>query len=549
MKCSTSFSSAIANTSRRIIDDDDDIDALLTLLDGSATMWGQRQGADYAAAVDLTGHLDEQIARWTAEQSNGNTADQERAAGILSYLYRISGKYDQALRYARLSRESSLIFLALTDQADWGDAANEPDDRWHDPLLSAAYRACFQRLGGHQSKAVETMSLLVSTAAADMDASFSPSKFFLLNDLPEAGLNLLLPHHPAVAFTLRAQRGEIDQAMEIARTYPNDPDLADRLRTLRQTLGLDPAPTTQPSPPDQNAPGWDDWQRGVIALRQKQFESAAAIFAAMWHADHTHFDRLYLQGYALKAAGHEKQGDSLMNKAQLMPLGDPLSRWRLAAQLDAAGLTDDAEAQRALGLRTGGDFDEVGISEIWNTRAQMATENKNWKAAADALDRLCLINLSSAVQWHDPVRFLTIPALAHLCKARDAREHGDLTTAMRELQIYQQYLPASPEVVLEWTPLLDQMNEHARADELFNSVYEKFAVICKKYPSSRSYLNELAWMSACCGRRLDESLVFAQTAVDLKPDDYQTLDTLAEVHFRKGDRQAAIALETKAAFS
>ena len=42
-------------------------------------------------------------------------------------------------------------------------------------------------------------------------------------------------------------------------------------------------------------------------------------------------------------------------------------------------------------------------------------------------------------------------------------------------------------------------------------------------------------------------MLAAQTATALKPGNWQTLDTLAEVNFRRGDRAAAIEIEKHAA--
>jgi hypothetical protein len=218
----------------------------------------------------------------------------------------------------------------------------------------------------------------------------------------------------------------------------------------------------------------------------------------------------------------------------------------LANMLEAAGLNDAADQQRELALHTGGDGDELGFSDVWNTRAERAIEHKQWKQAADALDRLCLINLSSNVRWNNPAEYLFEPARAHLCKARAARKAGDMSTAMEEVRRYQLYLPASSELALEWVPLLDGDGDHIKADGLFAPVFDHLSAIVKQYPKSKSYLNDLAWMSACCNRRLDEALVAATRAVDLDPTDYQTIDTLAEVQFRKGQRQAAITLEQSA---
>ena len=68
---------------------------------------------------------------------------------------------------------------------------------------------------------------------------------------------------------------------------------------------------------------------------------------------------------------------------------------------------------------------------------------------------------------------LTMPALAHLAHARAACERRDFTAMESELAIFEQYLPASADMVLEIVPALDEIGEHARANDLFNGVYDK----------------------------------------------------------------------------
>jgi tetratricopeptide (TPR) repeat protein len=49
-------------------------------------------------------------------------------------------------------------------------------------------------------------------------------------------------------------------------------------------------------------------------------------------------------------------------------------------------------------------------------------------------------------------------------------------------------------------------------------------------------------MAARLGRKLDEALAHAQRATALAPDKAAYLDTLAEVHFRRGEPQKAVEL-------
>ena len=59
-------------------------------------------------------------------------------------------------------------------------------------------------------------------------------------------------------------------------------------------------------------------------------------------------------------------------------------------------------------------------------------------------------------------------------------------------------------------------------------------------------LNALAWFAATQDLHLDEALVAAQRASALEPKDSNILDTLAEVHFRRGEVDEAIAAMTRA---
>lgn len=59
-------------------------------------------------------------------------------------------------------------------------------------------------------------------------------------------------------------------------------------------------------------------------------------------------------------------------------------------------------------------------------------------------------------------------------------------------------------------------------------------------------LNSLAWFSATSGIFLPEALEAARRAVEIKPEDSNILDTLAEVYYRLGQPEKAIEVETRA---
>jgi tetratricopeptide (TPR) repeat protein len=67
----------------------------------------------------------------------------------------------------------------------------------------------------------------------------------------------------------------------------------------------------------------------------------------------------------------------------------------------------------------------------------------------------------------------------------------------------------------------------------------------RKYPRCAWAHNSAAWLSACCRRNLDAGLQHAEKAVELAPNHAGYLDTLAEVHFQRGNKGKAIALQKR----
>ncbi|HMC10602.1 MAG TPA: hypothetical protein VKH44_04905, partial [Pirellulaceae bacterium] len=55
-----------------------------------------------------------------------------------------------------------------------------------------------------------------------------------------------------------------------------------------------------------------------------------------------------------------------------------------------------------------------------------------------------------------------------------------------------------------------------------------------------------AWLCAISHRKLDEAQRLAELAVKLDPDQAAYVDTLAEVYFQQGKREAAVELSRRA---
>ena len=116
----------------------------------------------------------------------------------------------------------------------------------------------------------------------------------------------------------------------------------------------------------------------------------------------------------------------------------------------------------------------------------------------------------------------------------------DFERAAREIRLTLIATPANTQLAEDLLPLLEEAGQKKLADELFTKLFDCYAESAQQFPKSSLMHNNLAWLSARCGRRLNEALDHAEQAVQLSPQNAGHLYTLAEVHFHRGDRDAAI---------
>ena len=84
------------------------------------------------------------------------------------------------------------------------------------------------------------------------------------------------------------------------------------------------------------------------------------------------------------------------------------------------------------------------------------------------------------------------------------------------------------------------LGEEAKAEEKYEKCEDAFAEAIEREPQNASNYNNLAWYYATHEKELDKGIELAKKAVALAPDSPEYLDTLAELYYLKGDREAAI---------
>ena len=91
-------------------------------------------------------------------------------------------------------------------------------------------------------------------------------------------------------------------------------------------------------------------------------------------------------------------------------------------------------------------------------------------------------------------------------------------------------------------PFFDRASESETGTELFAKLESFFASVLINYPDSAANHNSYAWVCACTERRLDFALRHAELAVELRPNNTNYLDTLADIAFKLGQKERAILL-------
>lgn len=247
---------------------------------------------------------------------------------------------------------------------------------------------------------------------------------------------------------------------------------------------------------------------------------------------------MHLAGEMLKRAGKIEEGNKAMQIAALMPLATESRHEQLAAELAKRGYTDAAVHNWEL-LRRCSTWSEGQMFAAVGALGDAASAKDPLRAAGYWEQRM-LNCLQEAWYFTDQSSYVRIPHLVHRVRAKGLLEQGNASDAIQEVRMCQQIWPGELNVIEECVPLLDKHGRRADADELFARAYAVVEKNCLMFPNSALHHNNLAWMSAKCSRRLDEALVHIERALEIVPDSAQYIDTLAEVHFQRGDLDKAI---------
>jgi tetratricopeptide (TPR) repeat protein len=290
--------------------------------------------------------------------------------------------------------------------------------------------------------------------------------------------------------------------------------------------------------------------KGVHLATAGRWDEAAAEWMKM--VERQPVDPAY-RAYAAscyRRAGNESAAAEQERMAELLALGETIAQFQCAEAFGAAGdfaraaawwrragreCTNQASAFQAVVLRLG----------------EQAHADADWKMVAAMSEAQALQQAQSGSEsYRLPVTYAVSSALrlridANLARAfsRLARDRG------RSLQEIERNaaLPYADLSLADsfFAPLRDAglVKVH---DQAFERLWLRLTRRIARYPDADNTRNSAAWLASRANRRLDEAERYLAKAIEHYPRQAAYLDTMAEVHFARGDRRRAVEWSTRA---
>jgi hypothetical protein len=254
---------------------------------------------------------------------------------------------------------------------------------------------------------------------------------------------------------------------------------------------------------------------------------------------------LFLAGDALVRAGREAEGKKRIEQAHWLPLADVSARHQFVRALAERGHREAARRETDL-IRRVSEPNSYYSGAAIRRQAVAALLHKDYAKAACGFEQSMLRCLHSYTTFVSPDGYVNVPAQIHQLRASELLAAGKIEEALKEAALALDDAPGHVDTPIALVPHLERLGRKKEAAVLFercNALYEK---VCRDYPRCAWAHNSTAWMSACCRRQLDTALAHAEKAVELAPTHAGYLDTLAEIHFQRGDQDKAIAAQKRA---
>jgi tetratricopeptide (TPR) repeat protein len=166
-------------------------------------------------------------------------------------------------------------------------------------------------------------------------------------------------------------------------------------------------------------------------------------------------------------------------------------------------------------------------------------EQGKWQEAAAAAEAFSQLSVQSQRISYSSLGVLNFRLQSDLARAL-ANLKTDRPAALALLDQCRTMLPSDGSLADDFFPALRRVGLMKQHDAWFEDSWRRITAVVAQYPDSDNTCNTAAWLAARGQRRLDEAEKLEQHALALNPNQPAYLDTMAEIHFVKGNREKAL---------
>ncbi len=283
---------------------------------------------------------------------------------------------------------------------------------------------------------------------------------------------------------------------------------------------------------------WIEW--ADLLSDAGRHRDAATVLEAGWKLFPDQPLPLYLSGRALLTAGDAKEGERRVALSHWVSLGNEKVRGRFLDELVRRGESKAIAREVALILKACWSRDHY-FGNVMNQCARGAALVGDFALAEACGQRSLLVVMrNQGVYFVDTAAYLSVPNDLLGFHARALLNAGKVGDAMAVAREVLAVTPGHLDFVTGIVPDLDRRGKKKEADELFNRAWGAYQKMLAAYPDSPAARHGLASLSGHCRRELDDGLKYAKAAVASDPGSPSYREALAEVYFRRGERDDAV---------
>jgi len=280
-------------------------------------------------------------------------------------------------------------------------------------------------------------------------------------------------------------------------------------------------------------------------IEQESWATVGEIRRRFGEKIQTDSELLYLVAEALRKQGNKQEAEQMADRAYQLRSGIPgqaEQRAELAMWLWQRGSIDWA-------IREFDDALEQGAPMFGQQYAELLHDQGRHLRAAEVLETMLdKFEQQIAPQARATVLLQPFQGRVHYFRACHHLKQGELTKHKQQLDRALEKDPQELDALIARYRLADQSDDYRqRTLEMIRRAAEQLEREIQQSPEDAAGYNQYAWLIGNTEGDLDRALKYSRRSLELRPNTGGYLDTLAHVHYARGEYAEAVKQQERAA--